>query len=67
MTSGQNVPRPWFQQLIPEPPVIHPQCKHALELANDEKDTYCSRNGGRGISGQIDVPPPPTEPEITTF
>jgi hypothetical protein len=42
-------------------------CKHACELANDEEDTYCNLNGGRGTSGQVDVPPPPTEPEMTTF
>ena len=48
-------------------PVIHSQCKHACELANDEEDTYCNLNGGRGTRGHVDVPPPPTEPEITTF
>jgi hypothetical protein len=42
-------------------------CEHARELANHEGDTYCNLNGGRGTSGQVDVPPPPTEPEMTTF
>jgi hypothetical protein len=44
-----------------------PNCEHARELANHEDDTYFNLNGGRGTSGQVDVPPPPTEPEMTTF
>jgi hypothetical protein len=42
-------------------------CEHARELANHQDDAYCNLNGGRGTSGQVDVPPPPTEPEMTTF
>jgi hypothetical protein len=42
-------------------------CKHARELANDEENAYCNLNGGRGTRGQVDVPPPPTEAEMTTF
>jgi hypothetical protein len=47
-------------------PVIHPQLQTRHELANDEEDSYSNLNGGRGTSGQVDVPPP-TEPEMTTF
>jgi len=43
------------------------KCEHARTLTNHEDDIYCNLNGGRGTSGQVDVPPPPTEPEITTF
>jgi hypothetical protein len=42
-------------------------CEHARELANVEDDTYRNLNGGRGTGGQVDVPPPPTEPEMTTL
>jgi hypothetical protein len=31
------------------------------------QDSYCNLNGGRGIGGQVEVPPPPTEPEMTTL
>lgn len=41
--------------------------EHARELANHEDDTYFNLNGGRGTGGQVDAPPPPTEPEMTTF
>jgi hypothetical protein len=43
------------------------KCERARELANHEDDTYCNLNGGRGTGGQVDLPPPPTEPEMTTF
>jgi hypothetical protein len=33
---------------------------------HDEEDNYRNLNGGRGTSGQVDLPPPPTEPEMTT-
>ncbi len=29
------------------------------------EDSYGNLNGGRGTRGQVDVPPPPTEPEMT--
>ena len=38
----------------------------ARGLGNDEEEIYCNLNGGRGTCGQVDVPPPPTEPEMTT-
>ena len=42
-------------------------CEHARERANHADDTYCNLNGGRGTGGQVDLPPLPTEPEMTTF
>jgi hypothetical protein len=52
--------------LLPGSPLSIRNCKHARELANDEEDTYCNLNGGRGTNGQVNVPPPSTEPETTT-
>jgi hypothetical protein len=54
-------------ELLQVCPLSIRNCKHARELANDEEDAYCNLNGGRGTRGQVDVPPPPTEPEMTTF
>ena len=58
--------RPGPINTFPEWKPLGACCAQSGKLANDEEDPYCNRNGGRGTSGQVDVPPPLTEPETTT-